>query len=110
MAVAAVTGLAAEATIARQVGLRAVAGGGDAARTKAAIQQLLGEGVTGLVSFGICGGLDPALASGTVILPRAIQSETSERHPVDETWHAALATVLAAATGDLLGGRAIVDT
>jgi adenosylhomocysteine nucleosidase len=115
MAVAAVTGLAAEATIARRLGLRAVAAGGDAVRTEAAIQRLVGEGVTGLVSFGICGGLDPALASGSVILPRGIRSEAGDRHLVDQIWHAALAGALqsgglATATGDLLGGIAIVDT
>jgi adenosylhomocysteine nucleosidase len=115
MPVAAVTGLAAEATIARRTGLRAVAGGGDAGRTAAAIRQLIGEGVTGLVSFGICGGLDPALTSGAVVLPRWIQSDDGTRHPVDAAWHAALAGVLQSAeiwpaTGDLFGGSAVVDT
>jgi adenosylhomocysteine nucleosidase len=88
MPVAAVTGLAAEARIAREVGLRALAGGGDAARTAAAISRLIGEGATGLVSFGICGGLDPRLASGTMVLPRATRSEGGARRCVNEAWHA----------------------
>jgi adenosylhomocysteine nucleosidase len=115
MPVVAVTGLAVEATIARRAGLRAVIGGGDGARTTAAIQQLIGEGVAGLVSLGICGGLDPALASGALVLPRAVQSEDGVRHPVDETWRAALAEVLQSAglwcaSGVLFGGTAMVDT
>jgi adenosylhomocysteine nucleosidase len=111
MPVAAVTGLAAEARIAREVGLRALASGGNAARTAAAISRLIGEGATGLISFGICGGLDPRLASGTMVLPLATRSEGGARRCVNEAWHASLADVLpSAATGELFGSRAIVDT
>jgi adenosylhomocysteine nucleosidase len=115
MPVAAVTGLAAEARIARELGLRAVAGGGDAARTAAAIARLIDEGAAGLVSFGICGGLDPALASGAVVLPRQIQAESGGRYSADGKWHASLAEALrltgtAPVTGELLGCTAIVDT
>jgi adenosylhomocysteine nucleosidase len=115
MPVAAITGLAAEARIARELGMRAAAGSGDAARTTAAIAQLIGGGATGLVSFGICGGLDPAIASGAVVLPRTVRTETGARYPVDGKWHAALAAALrstgmAMAIGDMLGSAAIVDT
>jgi adenosylhomocysteine nucleosidase len=115
MPVAAVTGLAAEARIARGIGLRAVAGGGDPARTVAIIKRLIGDGATGLVSFGICGGLDPALASGALIVPGAIRTENQERRPVAGRWHRALVAGLgvagiSAATGDLLGAASIADT
>jgi adenosylhomocysteine nucleosidase len=115
MPIAAVTGLAAEARIASELGMRAAAGGGDAARTAAAITALIGEGASGLVSFGICGGLDPAIASGAVVLPHRIQSETGDGYPVDGKWHASLAealhlTRMAPVTGQLLGSTAIVDT
>jgi adenosylhomocysteine nucleosidase len=86
MAFVAVTGLAAEASIARRAGLRTGAGGGDAARTEAAIARLLVAGATGLVSFGICGGLDPALASGTLLLASAVRDEAGAIYAVDDVW------------------------
>jgi len=115
MPVAAVTGLAAEARIACRVGLRGVAGGGDPDRTVAVIKRLIGDGATGLISFGICGGLDPTLASGALIVPRAVRTENQERHSVAGSWHRALVDALGVAgispaTGDLLGATSIVDT
>ncbi|HXY98540.1 MAG TPA: nucleoside phosphorylase [Stellaceae bacterium] len=115
MALAAVTGLAAEATIARRAGLRAAAAGGGGTRIASLIAGLIAEGANGLVSFGICGGLDPALASGSLLLPLAVREETGARLPVDRAWHAAVAAALAeagiaAATGDLLGAAAPAAT
>jgi adenosylhomocysteine nucleosidase len=115
MSPAAVTGLAAEAKIIRGIGWRAVAAGGDASRTTAAIAGLVAEGASGLVSFGIGGGLDPALASGSLVLPLAVRDAAGARLPVDRAWHGAVAAVLArigiaAATGDALGAAAIVAT
>jgi adenosylhomocysteine nucleosidase len=115
MTVAAITGLAAEARIARAIGLRAVAAGGDAARTRAAIERLIGDGATGLVSFGICGGLDPAVASGTVLLPQAVRTASGKRYAVNTAWRAALAGALrlagvVAVSSDIVGVSAIVDT
>ncbi len=111
----AVTGLAAEARIIRRTGWRAVAAGGDAARTAAAIAGLIAEGASGLISFGIGGGLDPALASGSLVLPLAVQDEAGTRLPVDCAWHDAVAAALAqagiaATSGDVLGAEEIVAT
>jgi adenosylhomocysteine nucleosidase len=112
---AAVTGLAAEAKILRRMGWRVVAAGGDAVRTAAAITGLMAQGASGLVSFGIGGGLDPALASGSLVLPLAVRDEAGRRFPVDRAWHGAVAAALAragvaASTGDVLGAEAIVAT
>jgi adenosylhomocysteine nucleosidase len=97
------------------MGWRAVAAGGDAARTAAAIAGLIAEGASGLVSFGIAGGLDPALASGSVVLPLAVRDEAGESLAVDRAWHGAVAAALARlgiaiATGDALGAETIVAT
>jgi adenosylhomocysteine nucleosidase len=113
MRVAAVTGLAAEARIARRAGLAAVASGGDAARTRAVIARLIADGATALVSFGICGGLDPALQPGCLLLPEAVRDEAGKRWAADRAWHARTAAALAAhgiaaRHGDLLGADAIV--
>jgi adenosylhomocysteine nucleosidase len=112
MAAAAVTGLAAEARIARRAGLAAAASGGRAARTRAVIAQLIADGATALVSFGICGGLDPALPPGCLLLPAAVRDEAGQRWVVDRPWHARIAATLAARgiaarQGDLLGADAI---
>lgn len=115
MPVAAVTGLAAEAVIAQRTGLRAVASGGDSARTRALAAELIAAGASGLLSFGICGGLDPALGSGRLVLPLAVRDEAGAQLAVDPVWHRAAAVALAdaglsAATGDLLGAAAIIAT
>ena len=89
--------------------------GGHADQSFAAIERLI-EGVEGVVSFGICGGLDPALASGTMLLPRAVLDEKKgQRYPVDDTWHAVLAAALRSAhmeivEDDVLGSGAIIAT
>ncbi|MBV8703017.1 MAG: hypothetical protein JO118_04840 [Acetobacteraceae bacterium] len=67
-----VTGLAAEARIARRLGWPVAVGGGTAAGAYAAARGLAGQGATALVSFGLAGGLDPALNAGALLVPEAI--------------------------------------
>jgi hopanoid-associated phosphorylase len=112
MSAAAVTGLLAEARIVRRAGLAVAAVGGDAARAAREAERLLAEGAAGLVSFGIAGGLDPALASGMLLLPRAVRGDGEERWEVESQWRRRLATTLATAglavsEGDLLGAGAV---
>jgi hopanoid-associated phosphorylase len=66
--VGAVCGLRAEAHIAEAAGWRAACAGGDPQATRDAAERLVAEGARLLLSFGIAGGLDPALAAGAVIL------------------------------------------
>jgi hopanoid-associated phosphorylase len=115
MPTAAVTGLAAEARIARRIGWRAAAAGGDAERTRQAMAQLIAGGASALVSFGICGGLDPSLGSGALILPHTVSSEDGRHRRVDLALRGALASALAragiaAAGGDILGAARAADT
>jgi len=111
MPAGAVTGLAAEARIARRAGLDAVAGGGDTDSTGAKIKELLARGARGLVSFGICAGLDPTLAAGTLLLPHLVHELAAA---IAEAWHAKAAAALAAAglpliaRGAILGQSAII--
>jgi adenosylhomocysteine nucleosidase len=51
------------------------AGGGTPAGAEAAAKQLIGQGATALVSFGLAGGLDPVLRPGTVIVPSGVLSD-----------------------------------
>jgi adenosylhomocysteine nucleosidase len=112
MATGAVTGLAAEARIAREAGLIAAAGAGTPDGTEHAIRSLIEQGVPGLVSFGIAGGLAPNLASGTLIAPAAVRGLDDEAHWVNVEWHARLTRAAHAAgislvVGGMLGAEKI---
>ena len=69
---AVVVGLAAEARIARRLGLPVAIGGGTASGAEVAARRLVVSGATGLISFGLAGGLDPALRAGILLVPTAV--------------------------------------
>jgi adenosylhomocysteine nucleosidase len=77
-----VVGLAAEARIARRLGWLVAVGGGTAAGAKTAARSLADAGVDALVSFGLAGGLDPALRPGALIVPSAVIAGALH-HPTD---------------------------
>jgi adenosylhomocysteine nucleosidase len=64
----AVTGMRAEAAVARRLGLEAVCGGGHPAATAAAIRRAIDAGAEALLSFGLAGGLVPGLRPGTIVV------------------------------------------
>ncbi len=99
-----VTGLAIEARIARRAGLLAeAAGGAGAGAGERAAEALVARGATALVSFGIAGGLDPALRAGAVVVGSAVVGE-GWRSETQEGWMAALASRLPGAVlGPILG-------
>jgi len=94
-----VTGLAAEARIARGLGCPVEVGGGSEGGATQAARRLIAQGISGLVSFGLAGGLDPALAPGAVLVPRAVVLG-GERWDADP----ALSARLGGGTGHLLAG------
>lgn len=101
-----VVGLRAEARLLRGLGWPVAIGGGHAAGAARAAQVLAEAGVTALVSFGLAGGLDPALPPGTVLIPRAVQLD-GRALPVDPD----LARALGGPTeGLLLCGTEIAAT
>jgi adenosylhomocysteine nucleosidase len=67
-----VTGLAAEARIAARFGGAVAIGGGTPAGAAEAALRLVRDGATALVSFGLAGGLDPALRPGMVVVPDTV--------------------------------------
>jgi hopanoid-associated phosphorylase len=110
MKVAAVTGLAAEAKLARRAGLVAQPSGGVPAQTIAIAESLLRDGAEALISFGIAGALAPALTPGSLLVPRAVIDETGARYAVDPEWRMRVTDALRGAGlrvegGDLLGAR-----
>jgi adenosylhomocysteine nucleosidase len=70
-----VVGLKAEARIARRLGWRVAVGGGSAAGATRAARTLLAEGMEALVSFGLAGGLAPALRPGDIVIPAAVLAD-----------------------------------
>lgn len=67
-----IVGLLAEARLARRLGGSVYIGGGTAAGAAAASRRALAEAAPALISFGLAGGLDPALRPGDVIVPEVV--------------------------------------
>ena len=64
-----------------------IIGGGDAAALAAAIEDALRGGVAGVVSFGLCGALDPALKVGDVVVGEAV-GDADSWFEADAAWAA----------------------
>ena len=112
MKVAAVTGLAAEAKLARRSGLVARPSGGIAEQTRAIAESLLRDGAEALISFGLAGALAPGLAPGALLVPRAVIDETGARYAVDAVWRMRMIDALRGAglwleERELLGAREV---
>jgi adenosylhomocysteine nucleosidase len=87
-----VVGLAAEARLLSPLPCPVAIGGGTPAGARAAAERLVAEGATALVSFGLAGGLDPALPTGTLLVPVAVVSR-GIRLAIDPALAAALGGV-----------------
>lgn len=61
-----------------------------------------------ILSFGIAGGLDPALRPGTLIIPRHVIAEA--RWPTHPAWSDALAQATGALRADIAGADRIIAT
>ena len=57
-----------------------------AARAEAAARKVLSAGAEALVSWGSAGGLDPSLASGTVVIPDRIIGSDGASLEADRDW------------------------
>ncbi len=77
-----VVGLAAEARVARPLGWTTAVGGGTYAGALLAAERLIRAGARALVSFGVAGGLDPALRPGTLLVPHEVLTD-GRRLPTD---------------------------
>jgi adenosylhomocysteine nucleosidase len=67
-----VVGFAAEARVARLTGWRVAIGGGTTAGAARAVRKLIDAGASGIVSFGLAGGLDVSLPAGALIVAEAV--------------------------------------
>jgi len=67
-----IVGFAAEARVARLLVRPVLIGGGTSAGAEAAARAAVSSGATALISFGLAGGLDPALRPGALLVPDSI--------------------------------------
>jgi adenosylhomocysteine nucleosidase len=93
--------------------LLAVSGiGRDAA--EAAARALVEAGVSALITFGMAGGLDPALKAGSVVLPRELISPEGKRYAACQSWRervaASISPLRAVTQGNLLTSAYAIDT
>ncbi len=72
------------------------AAGGDAGRARELAAKMAREGACGLVSFGLAGGLDPALRPGALLLPAQVFASDGVQHATAPEWRARMRTALAA--------------
>lgn len=84
--------------------------GGDARRAADGVGRLVAEGLSGLLSFGFAGGLDPALVPGDLIVAGAVIAPDGARFETHDGWRAALAEAAAASVPVTLGTIAGCDT
>jgi|HubBroStandDraft_1064217.scaffolds.fasta_scaffold260796_2 adenosylhomocysteine nucleosidase len=92
--VLAVVGMTREAKILS--GAPVVIGGGDLKGLSGRIEQALRGGVAGVVSFGLCGALDPDLKVGDLVIGEAV-ADGDDCYDADAPWVARIAVLLPAA-------------
>lgn len=101
-----VTGLAAEARLLSGASHVIGVGGGTPEGAAVAAGRVIDLGATGLISFGLAGGLDPALPPGFLIVPERV----FERDAIHECDLRLIDKIGGATVGLLLGGDAIAAT
>jgi hopanoid-associated phosphorylase len=95
--------MAAEARIVGAPGVTVVVSGGRAPSLLAQLEATLSLGPSRVLSFGLCGALDPALKPGDLIIATAVIDDAI-RMPVDAQWRRRLAAALSGAKAALLAG------
>ncbi|MGI9499524.1 MAG: hypothetical protein ACR2P3_05775 [Geminicoccaceae bacterium] len=97
-----VTGLVAEARCLRQGQNRFVCTGGCSNRARIGAERLVSQDVCALCSFGLAGGLQPGLSSGSLLLPERVSLPNGERIETDSIWRERLVYLARAADLDPL--------
>lgn len=80
-------------------------------RAHACAERLVAEGATGIVSFGLAGGLDPVLEPGALLLPQRVIGPDGAAYPTDPNWRRSLEAMTGAEGASvLLGSDTVVAT
>jgi adenosylhomocysteine nucleosidase len=78
--------------------------GADPVRARSGAQRLLSDGCEALVSFGVAGGIDPALPSGGLVIATSVMSQDGRQSSVSDGWRTTLEAELEAASLDFVSG------
>jgi len=105
----AVVGLLREERIIAGANVRVVVGGGDSAALAAKLEQAFTAEIEGVISFGVCGALAPALRPGDVITASAVRDGRT-RYPTDTTRTRYLLSHLPHAIGGVIAGSDVMLT
>jgi adenosylhomocysteine nucleosidase len=106
-----VTGLQSEAKLAAGPSHIVISGGGRPAVTQRKIEMLIAQGVSGLVSLGIAGGLDPRLVRGDLVISGTVVDADGRHYVGDPDWlRQALVAQPRAFAGHVYASDVIVDT
>lgn len=100
-----VTGLVSEARLLKSLNAPVAVSGSDADTARERAEHLVQGGATALISFGLAGGLDPALAAGALIVPRGVVCDKTA-FPCDTN----LLTLLGGATVERIASAGSVVT
>ncbi|GAB5470402.1 MAG: purine phosphorylase [Rhodospirillales bacterium] len=117
-----VTGLKTEAQLLRGLeadgDTRVALSGADSGRAEASAEKLVAKGADALISFGVCGALQPGLQAGALLLPTSIRAwadgPEGPEVPVTEAWRRRLLDALPARLreelreGSLLGADRVI--
>lgn len=106
-----VTGLQSEAKLAAGSSHIVISGGGRAEATQHKVEALIAQGVAGLVSFGIAGGLDPHLRTGDFVMSATVIDAAGRHYVGDPIWlQKALVIQPRAFAGHVYASDEIVDS
>ncbi len=96
-------GMVSEAKLLAGRDVRVIIGGGQARRLEAELEAELAAGTAGVLSFGLCGALDPVLGVADLVIASAVV--TSQSIPTDVAWTERLSAALPEAKVGALAGR-----
>jgi hopanoid-associated phosphorylase len=104
-------GLESEAKIARRItGARVACAAARPGKARALARELIAQGATRLVSFGVAGGLMPEQPVGSLVIGTLVKSATGSWH-CDSAWNNTLAQKLPRALhGGVWGSETLVPT
>jgi hopanoid-associated phosphorylase len=99
-----VVGMAFEARIAARLGVPVICGG-DGKYLEASLNRAMAAGCSGLISFGVAGGLASNLAPGTCVIGSSVIDDDDER-ATDARWASRLARLIPGSVqGSIVGVR-----
>lgn len=96
------------AVTSQTVGPLIIASGMGRAAAAAGARRLVNAGAGALMSWGLAGGLDPALAAGTIVLPREVVSPDGTVFATASAWRERLLHAIAASQA-VCGGRLLTS-